>query len=420
MDKLGSCIGTMDANEVSNFKSYLRLKSKSGQTKKMKLFVHLFNGRDKEHIQQQLYKGYETDSAYYQLRKSLLEDLETFFLLNRIKSSEEASIHHVMVLAERAKHRGHSDLARCYYSQVLDSPVVAHHQALAVIARKELQAFSENNFMHIYEQYKNGKGSLTIDALLTEYPISFFTYLNEEDVQPALALLSPLDHVNKEANSFIAYKQLFLTNYSLFRLKQYDKALEGIEQLMKSLALDESTPLTLLVWSHLLKSFIYVRQNMFETAIDMALRIDGTLFYKVGSQYQLMMLRWWFIMYVKCDNQAGALKMILRLIHMKDDLIVQVGRSQVVKLFVFMARYCNKHERSNMFSQIMQSIKACVHLPEESRNEEKIQALLERFVLRFTSYSVNHMRPLKAPEDIVVYWIKNQKTHGKEGDDKNI
>lgn len=85
MDKLGLLIKTLSQPERYSFRHYLKLKSKGRDNQKITLLDLMYRQKASADIKKLVCRSETTDNNYYQLRKTLLADLELF--MNTYRSS---------------------------------------------------------------------------------------------------------------------------------------------------------------------------------------------------------------------------------------------------------------------------------------------------------------------------------------------
>ncbi|MFT6845179.1 MAG: hypothetical protein ACJAUV_001370 [Flavobacteriales bacterium] len=398
MDKLKSWIKTLTKTEVSHFKSFLKQKSKGQSHKKEKLFTLLYKGVAPEEARDLLYSSKESKNAYYQLRKTLIDDLELFLVVECVRHNSENRTIQNLLLAEQAKHRGNTDLAISYYHDMIELAEISCDEELKAIGEKSISDFTEFNHKLLYVSYKEDIENASVNRLLKNYPISFYTNLSNTDLKPFFELVTEHELTKKFDNQ--AYKQLFLTNYCLFRFKFYEQALDGIDHLQKLIALDESSTDSILIWSQLLKPFIYAKLGLIEKAFSSQHFFDSNYFEVIGTQYQLLMLRWRVILHVNYGDSSTVTPMAIRLLSLKDELKFHIGRSETVKLYIYMADLMKDLNKTNIYNQLLKAIRDLI----EESDEEKSKALLNRFL----RISLIHKRIFKSPEDIAMNWLEQK------------
>lgn len=399
MDKLGCSIKTLTPTEASHFKSYLRLKSKGLVSKKEKLFLHLLNGNQNAYVRKQLYTNKESDSAYYHLRKVLLEDLEDFLMLYEIKKNKVAQLYQSTILGKRASLKGQNDLAEAYFNIVTeaDSNFI---KGLKEDIELEKAWLNELSYEQVYQQYTMDCINMSVKDLIGKYSIPFLVSLKKRDVIPFLQELIHFQIDNELIEQ--GNKLMFIKAYGLYVFKRYNESMDVVNQLMQKILLAERDEIILSVWLNLLKMFIFSRRNQFSHAITQFKKIEQNYFSQLGTQYQLIILRWSLVMHVHANNLNRTTEIIKQLLRYKDELTMQIGKRQTFKLLAFIAGFAKKHYSESLYEMMLEIYVDTSLFPSEIVDNDSALNFADRLFNQFVTSFSRARFSLKTPENILL------------------
>jgi hypothetical protein len=399
MDKLGCSIKTLTFAEASHFKSYLRLKAKGQTSKKEKLFLHLLNGNQSVYIRKQLYSGKESDSAYYHLRKGLLEDLENFLVLDQFKKNEIAQLQYSSILGKRAAKKGENDLAMVYFNAVV-ADTTELSKGLKIDVKQEKRWLHELDFKLVYQQYKSDMQALSIIDLIAKYPISFLVSLKKRDVMPVIQ--DVIQNQVCDEGTVKDNKLLFIKAYGLYVFRRYNESMDVVNLLIQQILLADNDEIVLNVWAHLLKMFIFSRRGQFSHAIVQFRKIEQSFFHQLGTQYQLLILRWSLVMHVHANNLNRTTEIIKQLLKYQHHLRQQLGKRQTHKLLVFIAGFAKSHYRETLYEMMVEAYAEDGNLPAQIVDNNSALDYVDRLLKPFFNGFSQASFLLKTPENILL------------------
>lgn len=401
MDKLGCSIKTLTSAEASHFKSYLRLKAKGQTSKKEKLFLHLLNGNNSVYIRKQLYSGKESDSAYYHLRKVLLEDLEDFLMLDQVKKNEIAQLPYNSILGKRAAKKGQNDLAMVYFNAVV-ADTTELSKGLKADVKQEKRWLHELDFKLAYQQYKSDIQTLSIIDLIAKYPISFLVSLKKRDIIPIIQHI--IHHQIRDEITEQDNKLLFIKAYGLYIFKRYNESMNVVNLLIQQILLADNDEIVLNVWAHLLKMFIFSRRGQFSHAMTQFRKIEQSFFHQLGSQYQLLILRWSLVMHVHANNLNRTTEIIKHLLKYQHHLSQQLGKRQTHKLLVFIAGFAKIYYSESLYEMMVEVYAEDGNLPAQITDNDSALDYVDRLLEQFLNGYSQASFVLKTPENILLQY----------------
>ena len=114
MEKLDTLITMLKPAERSAFLHLLKSKNGSGESKMAQLFRLLDKGKKSAEVKERLYGPDNSSSAYYQLRKSLLDELEAFVVRFGCRHNPHVDAYVKLFLARRFVNVGEVQMAEIY------------------------------------------------------------------------------------------------------------------------------------------------------------------------------------------------------------------------------------------------------------------------------------------------------------------
>jgi hypothetical protein len=110
MDRLVTTLESLSSPELSGFKSFLKKKGNGHDLRFQWLSLFLEN-KNQDQLKETLLAEGKTKNAYYQLRKSVLDELESFLMLTQSKTKENAKLIWQINLVEWYNNKGLHDIA---------------------------------------------------------------------------------------------------------------------------------------------------------------------------------------------------------------------------------------------------------------------------------------------------------------------
>lgn len=393
----------MTASEVSHFKSHLKLKRNGKKSKKATLFLQLLSGHQNDYIRNQLYDSTQSISAYYHLRKSLSEDLENFLVVEHRKTNKKAQLMHYVILAQRANQKGHSNLAAHYYDSVITSSEI-EDETTKLMAQNRKKFLDEIHLESLHGQFTKDVLTLSIDYILSKYTLHFFTFLRKKDVLPFINSLKTYEIDEKQGNKYC--KLLFLKAYGLCLRNNYGEATVIADILNKQCLFGNEVLITTHIWSALLKMFIFSKKGELNHAAEQLKKVETNFFQKVGSQYQLLILRWGLVMHIHNNNISKSTDSIMHILEEKTHLIEQIGEKQTLKLLTFIAGFATHYNNQELTDKLTSVCRDVFPYIEAVHEDLSPNSLVEAVWLEeFDSYEPPSMS-LKTPENILYQHTK--------------
>jgi hypothetical protein len=393
----------MSASEASHFKSYLRLKRNGQKSKKVSLFLLMLAGHENDYIKNQLYSEKQSVSAYYHLRKDLLEDLENFLVLEHRKINKKAQLMHYMILAQRAFQKGHSNLASHYYDTVIAGSGIEDETTL-LMAQYNKKFLDEKHIENLHKQFTKDVLTFSIDYILSKYTLHFFTFLRKKDVLPFINSLKTYEIDEKQGNKYC--KLLFLKSYGLCLINNYVDAIDIANILYKKCLFDNEILITTHIWAILLKMHVFSKMGELNQANEQLKKLETNFYNHVGSQYQLLILRWGLVMHIHNNNFGRATDLIMRILQEKTSLAEQIGEKQTLKLLTFIAGFATHYNNQELKDKLTSVCRDVFPYIEAVHEDLSPNSLVEAvWMEEFDSYEPPSMS-LKTPENILYQHTK--------------
>jgi hypothetical protein len=236
--------------------------------------------------------------------------------------------------------------------------------------------------------------------LISRYPISFLVSLKKRDVIPVIQQMIHYqisDEVTAQHNSL-----LFIKAYGLYVFKRYNESTDVLNLLMQRILLADYDEITLNVWVNLLKMFIFSRRGQFSHALTQFRKIEQCCFHQLGTQYQLLTLRWSLVMHVYSNNLNRTTEIIKQLLKYQPHLRQQLGKRQTHKLLVFIAGFAKSHYRETLYEMMVEAYAEDGNLPAQIVDNNSALDYVDRLLKPFFNGFSQASFVLKTPENILL------------------
>jgi hypothetical protein len=403
IDKLRCCIQTLTLAEISHFKSFLRGKAKSKNSKKEKLLEHILAGKQSEYIKKRLYNEATTNNAYYQLRRALMEDLECFLVLEQFNNHPSAQVYGLFILANRANDKAHSELARYYYDSIFEKKISKEFKKQV---SHSISLLDELDFENQLIEFKSDLDQLDIAQLFLKFSFGFLTSLRKKDL---MLLIKKLDEekVNVDFHKTNpSYDELFVICYNLYVHKQFDESLVILNKIIQRVKFDPQITVKVKVWVHLLKAFVQTKKGLIEDGKKQLILIKNELLPLVGTQYKLIILRWSLVLHVQHLSIEQTTSGLLSVLDFKDELLGHIGKTQLLKLLVFAIDFSEKTKNKVLLEKTMHTSVDLCNLSCEFPRKSNMHMQYIHLLLDTGAIRSHEKLNFKSPENILLQYVR--------------
>lgn len=331
MDKLGTFIKTLSLGEKISFRNSLRAKTHGKDNKKLILFDLLVKEKSGAEIRQILYKdNANPDNAYYQLRKALIFELETFLIQNRIWTDHRSEVYRKIDVAhyftgqlqyqlawnylteaeELATTNGFVEILNVIYSI---KAFIAEHEPAFRNKLPELVSQKIQNLDLLRELWSFAPGSKSIpcDKILARLEERSLRKGGESVIMKHIGALSGnrnlpqylfsplkafLDRViaGQSYSDYSLHNQLqqcLMQARLSLKTRQFNETVTSLDKLDKLLKTNESTPLNFLIECNALRVELLLCQGKFQEASERAERAWDRHYPVLSLEFRLHYLR---------------------------------------------------------------------------------------------------------------------------------